>query len=112
MATLSDFSPDFVFEEARSQNTLVTVFENNSEQRRAKWKETQKIFKCQYINRPKTDWLYISGFFGDRYGPFEAFTWTNPEDSVAYNVRFMEKELRLVWKKYASYNFEFTLKVV
>lgn len=111
---MSDLStnPDYVYEEGVTFNTLVSEFENGTEQRRPRWSSDLRKFRLVYKNRPSSDFSTIKSLFETKKGRYTAFTWTNPNDSVEYTVRFDSDEITFENVTYGIYNFEFTLKEV
>jgi len=106
---MSDFNmlPDFVFEETQEYKTLVSEFENGVEQRRRKWANPVGKWTLRFKNRIKVDMETVRDFFKSKYGSFMTFTWTNPNDSLEYNVRFVEDSFKSSIKAYGVYDFEF-----
>lgn len=102
-------TPDFPIEETIKYKTIVSPFENGAEQRRAKWNDPLRQFRLSYISRPIADWTTIATFYNTKKGPYTAFTWTNPNDSTEYTVRFVEDSLVITRKAYAVIDFEFSL---
>lgn len=106
MATLSE-NPDFTYEEEIEYKTLVTKFENGVEQRRSKWANPLRRFRFVYKSRSQTDFETVRDFYNARLGQYESFTWTNPNDSTSYTIRFEADTLRFKRKAYQVYDFEF-----
>jgi uncharacterized protein (TIGR02217 family) len=108
---MADFTTvsDYVLEETPQFQTLVSTFENGVEQRRAKRANSIREFKLQYFTRSVTDFTTVRDFFLSKKGALTSFTWTNPNDSVDYTVRYKEDSLRFVLKSYGIYDFDFTL---
>ncbi|MFH2137446.1 MAG: DUF2460 domain-containing protein [Candidatus Omnitrophota bacterium] len=106
---MSDFAylPDFVFEETLEYKTLVSEFENGAEQRRRKWAAPLRKWRLRFNIRIKADMQAVRDFFKSKYGSFTAFTWTNPNDSAEYSVRFVEDSFKYTMKAYEIYDFEF-----
>ncbi len=106
---MSDFTylPDFLIDEAVEYKTLVSEFENGAEQRRRKWASLQSsvTLRCNY--RTLTEMSEVRDFFKGKAGVFTSGTWTNPNDSVEYIVRFAEDSFKLSRKAYGVYDFEF-----
>lgn len=109
MATLSDLTPDFVFEVADNYNVLVTEFENWKDQTRLKGDRRRKRFNVKCINRNKTTHDYLTGFFFNRRGSYESFTWNNPVDNTDYTVRLVGGSFNTTYKRYGIFDFEFDL---
>lgn len=108
---MSEFTslPDFVFEETLEYKTLVSEFENGVEQRRRKWENPIRKWRLRFKNRTKADMQAVRDFFAGKYGSFTAFTWTNPNDSVEYTVRFSDDSFKFTMKAHEVYDFEFDL---
>ena len=106
---MSDFTytPDFVYVEKTSWNTLISKFENGVEQRRKKRSSQDRVFTLSYKTRPASDMSNIKSFFDSKSGAFAAFTWTNLNDSVEYNVRFLEDSFESSLVAPGKYDFSF-----
>ena len=104
--------PDYTLESTFEYSTLITKFENGVEQRRPRRANTLTGFKLNYKNRPLADLTTIQALFASQQGAFAAFTWTNPEDSVNYNVRFKQDTLTKQLKFYGLWDFTFELVIV
>jgi uncharacterized protein (TIGR02217 family) len=111
---MADFTlaPDFQLETKPVYNTLVTQFENGIEQRRAKRSGSITEYGLQYRNRPASELATVKTLFNTKKGSLTAFTWTNPEDSTDYTVRFKEDSLSWRLKAFGLYDFDFTLVAV
>lgn len=108
---MADFTlvPDYSFETTREYKTLISKFENGTEQRRQKWSANLKSWKLIYKNQSATDKGTILTLFDAKKGAFTAFTWTNPEDSTDYTVRFKEDSLVISFNSARLYDIEFEL---
>ena len=106
---MSDFNynPDFVVDETVQYKTLISEFENGVEQRRGKWANPLRKWTLRYKHRTKTEMENVRDFFMGKYGALTAFTWTNPNDSVEYTVRFIEDSFKFALKAYQLYDFDF-----
>lgn len=106
---MSDFNynPDFVVDETVQYKTLISEFENGVEQRRRKWANPLRKWTLRFQQRTKTEMENIRDFFMGKYGALTSFTWTNPNDSVEYTVRFVEDSFKFSLKAYQIYDFEF-----
>lgn len=104
---MSDFtySVDSVIEEEIAYNTAVSQFENGAEQRRAIRGSSIRKFSLAFQNRTKAEMELIRDFFIAKYGRLTSFTWTNPNDSVEYTVRFDEDSFKHTRDAYDIYNF-------
>lgn len=106
---MSDFStnPDTLLEENPKFKTLVSEFENGFEQRRAKWSSDLRTFKLVFTNRTDSEMETVRDFYLSKLGSYSSFTWTNPNDSVEYTVRFKEDSFNFIKKAYLVYDFSF-----
>src|SRR3990167_2437360 len=107
MAGTFTVNPDFVYEQEKKYNTLITDFESGKEQRRKKWANPKRRFLLRYRNIGQTEYNSIISFFDSQSGAFDTFSWTNPMDSVAYTVRFLEDTLKVEELAYQRYAIEF-----
>jgi len=105
---MSDFAytPDFVFTEMVHFKTLVSEFENFTEQRRSVVANPRRMFTLKFRNRTKADMENVRDFFIAKKGEYAQFTWTNPNDSVEYNVRFDKDSSKFDNKAYEVYDFD------
>lgn len=101
------YTPDFAFDEAVHYKTLVSEFENGTEQRRAKWATGRREWTLRFIMRSKVEYDAILLFFTQKFGALTSFTWTNPNDSTDYTVRFKEDSFNVTRENGAYYDFEF-----
>jgi phage-related protein len=108
---MSDLSaaPDYVYDEEIQFKTLVTEFENGSEQRRAKWSSPLRKFTLSYRNKLTAEMETMRTLFLAKLGKSTAFTWTNPNDSVEYTVRFVEDSFKFSNKAYGVYDYDISL---
>ena len=81
-------TPDYTFTEGIDFKTKIVTFESGTEQRHAKWASGKRRFTCDFTNRSNTDWTTFKNFYIARKGAYDSFTFTNPNDSTAYTVRF------------------------
>ena len=107
---MSDFStaPDYPVQEQVNFNTLVSKMENGYEQRRAKWPNGIRKFTLSFSNRPASEFQTIRDFYIAKLGEYSTFTWTNPNDSVEYTVRFDEGGFKADRISYDAYNIQCT----
>jgi len=108
---MSEFSYncDFPVEETVMQKTVVSEFENGFEQRRQKWANPLRSFNLVFSCRTKTEMENVRNFFTTKKGALTSFTWTNPNDSVEYTVRFKEDSFKYQQISYRIYDFELEL---
>jgi len=102
-------TPDYVYEEVQKYKTLVSSFENGYEQRRNKWASGLKAFILDYRFRTKTEFETIRDLFISKKGSYDTLTWTNPNDSVEYTVRFDADSISFKNKAFELYDFSFKL---
>ena len=100
MATFPSINPSYSVIESVSFNTQIIGYGNKVEQRIALDSIGRKGFKLQWTSLSPADKSTIKDFFIARLGAFDAFTWTNPLDSIAYNVRFQEDMLNAEYFDY------------
>lgn len=108
---MSDFelTPDFVLDQTNQYKTLISEFESGVEQRRAKRDDPRRKWKLVYRNRPTADKNTAKSRFDSQKGQYSSFTWTNPNDSTEYTVRFNMDEFKFRYKAYGIYDFELFL---
>lgn len=108
---MSDFSttPDFTFDETPQFATLITEFENGVEQRRNKRANPVRKWHLVFKNRTKAEYETVRDFYISKKGAYTAFTWTNPNDTTEYTVRFGADSLTFSNHQPLIYNFEFDL---
>lgn len=107
---MSDFSYDIdrVIEEEITHNTLITEYENGYEQRRRKWDSPLRRFKLKAKTRTQTEMENLRDFFTGKSGALTSFTWTNPNDSTEYTVRYEDDSLAIKRVAYQVYDLDFT----
>jgi len=109
MASDITLKPDFVFVQEEEWNTLISRFENGTEQRRSMWSSSRKRWRLKYYNRIKSDFEAIQTVFNNSKGAYSSLTWDNPDDGSTYFVRFEKDNLEFEEKAFQIYDFEFTL---
>lgn len=107
---MSDFStqPNSAIEEAIGFAIHVVEYETGIEQRRARHADSRRRWKLIYTNRTTTQMQTVRDFFLAKKGQLTAFTWTNPNDSVEYDVRFEDQEIVFHRARYNRWNWEMT----
>ena len=107
---MSDFStqPNSAIEEKIGFAIHTVEYETGIEQRRARHADSRRRWKLVYSNRPTSQMETVRDFFIAKKGSLTSFTWTNPNDSVEYDVRFEDQELRITRDRYARWNWEMT----
>jgi phage-related protein len=105
---MSDFTytPDYMFDESPEWHTLISQFENGYEQRRNKWSAPIRKWRLLFKNRVTSEFEAVRDFFNGKLGAYTQFTWTNPNDSVEYNVRFDGDTMTFTNKTYGLYDYE------
>jgi len=111
---VSDFiwNPDNIITAVEEFKTLVSTFENGVEQRRKKRTRQDKSWRLTFKNRTQAEKNQILAFFQSKYGQYSSFTWTNPEDSTEYTVRFNSDKLSVTRNAYNIYSIEIEFKEV
>ena len=99
------FIPDNSIPQNIEFNTLVSEFENGSEQRRSKRDNPKREWTIVFTLRPKTEMESFKSFFEARKGKLEPFFWTNPDDNVKRLVRFKDDDLEIEKLHYDLYNY-------
>ncbi len=99
-------TPDYVYEEEISYSTLVTEFENRSEQRRTKWSAPRRRFVLQFRNKTLAEMQSDLAFFQARLGAYDSFTFTNPNNSTLYNVRYVDDTFKVTNHAYQIYSYQ------
>ncbi len=108
---MSDLSsaPDYVYDEEIQFKTLISQFENGYEQRRAKWANPLRKFTLVYNNRTSSELSTLRTLFTTKLGAATSFTWTNPNDSTEYTVRFDADSFKYSNKAYGVYDVSFSV---
>lgn len=111
---MSDFTytPDYSFQETPQFRTLVSEFETGWEQRRAMWADALRQWKLVFKTRTLTETNAIIAFFEAKLGAYDQFTWTNPNDSTEYTVRFVEDSLQVDRISYNIFDLSLMFKEV
>ncbi len=73
-------------------NTTIITYGDQSEQRISNNAAVRRKFTLKFKLLSDADHQTIRDFFIARKGSFESFTWTDPNDSVVYTVRFDRDE--------------------
>lgn len=76
-------------------DTTIIQFGDQSEQRISNIGSARYRFTLKYRSLSSANHLTILNFFIARKGAFESFTWTDPNDSTVYTVRFDSDDQRL-----------------
>jgi len=103
------FTYDAPVEEHIETKTIVTGFENGVEQRRSKWSQQKRTFILNFTNNTAAEKAAVQSFFITKLGQATAFTFTNPNDSVEYTVRFADDGFKVTRKNYGVYDFQVKL---
>lgn len=104
---MSDFTylADKTINEAVLYNVLVSEFENGVEQRRLKATQPKRTWSLLFSNRTNAEMAEVRDFFVSKLGILTSFTWTNPNDSVEYTVRFKDSSFNFERAGYDIFNF-------
>jgi len=103
------------FNETMAHNPVIKgEFEGGYTQTRARFTRVTRKWTCRYDGVSQANKNTIRAFEDARLAGAESFTWTNPEDSVAYTVRFYEPVIYTPWPKQAftRWTIEFVLEQV
>jgi phage-related protein len=106
---MSDYAyvADNVMEEEIKFSTLISDSESGYEERRSKRANPLRRFILTHSIMTLTEKDAIKNFFIAEKGAYGSFTWTNPNDSVEYTVRFESDTLKI---KRQAFNV-FTIQV-
>ena len=111
MATFTE-SPDNSWQGVLKWDVLVRRSEAGYEQRRKKMSTADRTWTLEFRNRTKAEFTTVETFVNAREGSTEAFTWTNPDDLVAYNVRLAINGFTFTRKMFDLYNYRLVFVVV
>jgi len=89
----ADPKPFYVFSEGIKFKTLISELEGAQEQRRKKWATGRRTFRLEFKVLTTAEIATLFTFYIARAGSFEAFDFVNPNDSVTYQVRFLQDEM-------------------
>lgn len=108
---MADFpvTPDYPVEETPKFKTLVSTFDNGSEQRRGKWASVLREFSLSFTNRDEVEFVLFRDFFLSKKGPLLPFTFVNPNDDETYTVRFKEDQVTYSQKSRKIFDFQCVL---
>lgn len=96
---------DATFTSSVNYNTIITDTEYGKERRRNKWANPRRTFTLQFSDATQEVMEYIRDFHLN-VGNFETFSWTNPNDSQTYTVRFVEDNLSINYVGYNLYEIQ------
>ncbi len=105
----ADFVRNYPFEEVTQFNVLVSTFENWWEQRRLKSSQDRKTFTINFFPITLSESNDILDYFVRRKGNTLSFKFTNPLDSVAYRVKFIDSYFKRVRIAYNTYKIQVVL---
>ena len=94
--------------------TIRSIFAGGYAATRARFTRLPRKWPLQFEGALKAGKNIIRTFEEARVSGSESFTWTNPEDSTAYTVRFLGPVLYAPWDKsnYRRWNITFVLEEV
>lgn len=109
--------PTYPLEEEREDATIRSSFEAGYEHTRPRFTRNRKMWKVKYKNMGATDKATLDSFVTTVREGSDAFTWTNPQDNVAYTVRFAQIpryvcNLKMSDKNVTYFDVEFILRQV
>lgn len=107
--TTVNIIPQFVFTEEVEFKVLISSGDAGKERRRLKAGPFY-TFKLVFDVLTATECDAIWNFYIARNGNYEAFTWTNPRDSVSHTVRFVEGKLSRQWFTANAHKLSLNLK--
>ena len=88
------YTPDYVYNEEITFLTQVIQMEDGGEVRNS-YGSPRRMFALEYEDATESTKDSILAFFQARYGRYDTFTWTNPNDDVSYTVRFVDESLEI-----------------
>lgn len=103
MENFSPRNPSYSLIKIPMFQTNIISYGNKIEQRLAKNSIVQWKLQLNFKVLTREQSNYIVNFFIARKGKFDAFKWTNPEDSVEYTVRFEEDMMNIEYFSYLLY---------
>ena len=91
-----------------------SVSESGYVQSRARFTRIRRRWTVKFDGVTKTNKNTIKTFEDARVGGADSFTWTNPEDSTAYTVRFLEPVMYKPWTNanFTRWTIDFVLEQV
>jgi len=114
MATYPTLSilPNTQFNTTNLIDVLKSDVQGGYEVTRARNTRTRKVFNVLYSQLSQTDFDSLETFYNTTVrGQSEIFTWTNPEDTTAYEVRF-NSDLSWDYMENGNKRLNFQLKEV
>lgn len=111
---MSDFTwvPSYTFTETIEFNTIISKFENGAEQRRPNRTRPIREWKLLFKNKSQAVYEAIIAFYISKKGQYQSFTWTSPNDSKEYTVRFGEDKIVPERNESNLYTFTIMLREV
>ncbi|MCW4050353.1 MAG: hypothetical protein NWE89_11530 [Candidatus Bathyarchaeota archaeon] len=103
------------FEDTMAQNpTIRSQFEGGYVQTRSRFTRIARRWTVSYRGMSQANKNTLRTFENARRAGSELFTWTNPEDSTSYNVRFLEPVIYTPWEhtNFLQWNIDFVLEQV
>lgn len=106
------WNPSYVFKKEVRFNNLKTEFENGVVQVRQKWPNPKHVFTLVHNNITQAICNEIVGFYTDRAGGFDSFTFIDPEGGGEYVVKFVDDSLITEQIDKGVFNLSVTLEEV
>lgn len=75
---ITDPVPEYSFEEEMEHKTLISEFEDGTEQRRDKWSQAKKIFTLRYNIKTREEINRLWNFYQLCKGAYKSFNFQNP----------------------------------
>ena len=91
MMAIFNFKPLYVWQVSSGARVLVSQFESGKEQRRYKGRRPRE-WTLSFKDFPDVIRAIVA-FYESRKGPFEAFSWTPPDEDLPVVVRFKSDTL-------------------
>jgi len=111
---MSDFTYtcDRAIAEKIEFETEITTFGRFKEQRRGLVDDSRRQWKLKFDTRIQSEMEAVRDSFIAKKGRKTSFTWTNPNDSAEYTVRYIKDSFDFSRAGYQIYDFECSFKQV
>lgn len=111
---MSDFAyvPDKAINEKVQFETDISTFSRFKEQRQNKVDDSRRQWGLVYDTRTQAEMEEVRDSFITKKGAYGSFTWTNPNDSVEYTVRYLKDTFDFDRIGFQIYDFSFSFQQV
>jgi len=97
--------------ERRENSVLRSKFEGGYVQTRPRFTRARRVWQITYNQLSSANKILIDNFIDTVLGGADSFTWTNPQNSTSYTVRFKDNPT-FSYTSYNRWNVNFTLEQV